>query len=174
MPILISDATVVHDLDRGRLLTALADLPEAFFVPDMLIDKDISPGAASTLRASGVRVVSLDGRELADAIAAHRGEGTLSLGECCALAFARVRRCGMLTTYGELRSAALNQGISVCCALWCLDQIQAAALRDTVQLYAALQAMVGRSHHAFPPDQVTQRITRLDLAERAATTKARA
>jgi len=174
VPILISDATVVHDLDRGGLLATLADLPEAFFVPDMLVDQGISPGAALTLRASGVRVVSLDSREMAEAIAAHRGEGSLSLGECCALAFARVRRCGMLTTYGPLRAAALRHGIQVCCALWCLDQIQTAALRDVVQLYASLQAIVGRSRRGFPPDQVAQRVKRLTSTDSVIVMRARA
>lgn len=170
MPLLISDAAVVRDLERGGLIVALSSLPDEIVVPNLLTEHEIAPPTMLLMQAAGVRTIALDPGELEEAIKLHRQCGSLSLTECCAIVVAKIRQAVMLASYGLLREEALRQGNSVCCALWCLDQIERSGSIDVVRLYACLQAMIARPRCNYPQDQIAIRVSRFARARSNAST----
>jgi hypothetical protein len=62
MPFLVSDTSVIIDLDRGGLLQAAFGIGDDLAVPDLLFERELRD-LGDRLRGFGIHVVSLDGAE---------------------------------------------------------------------------------------------------------------
>lgn len=67
MKILVSDTSVLLDLERGDLLDACFHLPYEFAVPDLLYNKELANFGGPELIARGLRIEELTGDEVAAA-----------------------------------------------------------------------------------------------------------
>ena len=72
MPVLVSDASMLIDLERGRLLEEMFLLPFEFAVPDLLYARELAGPLGDQLMALGLRVEKLTPTELTRATTVRR------------------------------------------------------------------------------------------------------
>jgi hypothetical protein len=78
LPVLVSDISVLIDLDRANLLEHLFQLPHDFCVPDLLFKRELSGDLGDRLRKLGLDVVDLFPKEVARATSLRRNFKVLS------------------------------------------------------------------------------------------------
>ena len=86
--VVVSDTSVLIDLERGSLLEAAFRLPFAFAVPDLLYERELKAKGGSRLRELGLQIAELDGDGVAKAVEYRKRVPALSLPDCFALALA--------------------------------------------------------------------------------------
>ena len=72
MTVLVSDISVIIDLDRGYLLEHLFRLPYEFCIPDLLYKKELAGDLGDRLRKLGLDVIELSPAELSRATELRR------------------------------------------------------------------------------------------------------
>jgi len=77
--VVVSDTSVLIDLERGSLLTASFRLRCGFAVPDLLYERELKPFGGADLRKRGLRVEALDGSRVALAISEARAAELLGM-----------------------------------------------------------------------------------------------
>ena len=90
MKVLVSDTSVLIDLERGSLLETAFRLPYEFAVPDLLYEQEIEDYNGAELLALGLRVEELNEHAVAAALDFRRRQSALSLPDSFALALAQV------------------------------------------------------------------------------------
>ena len=68
MKVLVSDTSVLIDLDRGSLVEPAFRLPFEFTVPDLLYERELKAHGGPDLIRLGLRVEELDGDEVSIAL----------------------------------------------------------------------------------------------------------
>ena len=63
--LLVSDTSVLIDLERGNLLQATFKLPTPLAVPDVLYDRELRETNGALLRTLGLQVLKLNAVEVA-------------------------------------------------------------------------------------------------------------
>jgi hypothetical protein len=143
MKVVVSDTSVLIDLERGNLLDGCFRLPFELAVPDVLYLKELEAYGGPELVAKGLRVEELTGLELQAVQTARAARPRLSLPDAYAFSLASSRRWALLTGDGELRGLAEANGIPFYGTLWVCDQlfeaqvIKAASVADGLDLIAA-------------------------------------
>jgi len=143
MTILVSDTSVLIDLERGNLLDSCFRLPFEFAVPDLLYRQELEQFGGPALVAKGLRVEELTGEELTVAQTTRGSRPKLSLPDAFAYSLASKRGWTLLTGDGELRTLAEAQGLPFFGALWICDQlfeskvIEAVTIADGLDLIGA-------------------------------------
>jgi hypothetical protein len=112
MKILVSDTSVLVDLERGNLLDACFHLPYEFAVPDLLYNKELANFGGPELIARGLRIEELTGDEVAAAQHVRGIRPMLSLPDAFAYALASSRGWRLLTRDGELRALARAERVT--------------------------------------------------------------
>lgn len=125
MPFLVSDTSVIIDLDRGDLLEAAFKLDDSLVVPDLLFERELDAEFGARLRALGIIIESLDGNEVRRATQLRRAEERLSVADTFAFALAQGRQWTLLTGDSVLRSVAEAEGVAVHGVLWIFDRFRA-------------------------------------------------
>lgn len=143
MPFLVSDTSVIIDLDRGDLLDAAFQLGDQLVVPDLLFSRELDADFGARLRSLGLVIESLDAGEVTRATRLGRTERRLSVADTFAFALAHGRRWTLLTGDGTLRSVAEAQGIAVHGVLWIIDRIEAAVAPIDSDQMASLPKRAG-------------------------------
>jgi hypothetical protein len=118
MTILVSDTSVIIDLERGQLLEPCFRLPHQFAVPDLLFERELAEQSGPELVALGLRVEELTSAELTAVQTVRRARPKLSLPDSYAYALASGRQWTLLTGDGELRALAEAQAIPYFGVLW--------------------------------------------------------
>lgn len=122
MPLLISDANIFIDLEEGRLIAELFQLPHEIMTPDILYEEELDEQHAHLLEM-GLRLGELTPDTMIDAyrlIETYRGPGS---NDCFAMALARQEQCPLLTGDNALRNAAFSKGIEVRGTLWVVEAL---------------------------------------------------
>ena len=88
MVVLVSDTSVLVDLERGGLLESAFGCGFVMVVPDLLNERELAEHNGRDLQALGLGVVSLTPTEVALAQAVHTARKALSLADCFALSCA--------------------------------------------------------------------------------------
>lgn len=158
MIVLVSDTSILIDLERGGLLEAAFSCGLTMVVPDLLYARELEAENGSYLRSLGLGVVALtpDEVELAQRVKAERRK--LSLPDCFALSCATRADHKLVTGDGDLRSEALARLGSVYGLLWMLDQIAAAAAAPTSQLFEGLTRISSHPRCRLPRAEVHARL----------------
>ena len=117
MTILVSDTSVLIDLERGQFLDSCFQLPFEFAVPDLLYRRELAEFGGPELIARGLRVEELTKEEVAVAQEVRGAYSKLSLPDAFAYSLASVRGWTLLTGDGELRAVASSPTGAV---LWCV------------------------------------------------------
>ena len=145
MEVLVSDTSVIIDLDRGDLLDQLFGLPYEFCVPDLLYKKELAGELGDRLQALGLNVVELTPEELTRATTLRRQIKVLSTPDTFAFALAQARRWTLLTGDRALRDLCVEQGVKMHGVLWVISELNRVGVTDAGVLHAALTAI-----HAHP------------------------
>lgn len=160
MTILVSDTSVLIELERGGLLEPAFSCGLVMVVPDLLYQKEIEEENGPYLRALGLGVVSLtpDEVEFAQTIKVQRP--ALSLPDCFALTCAHRPEHILVTGDGKLRKEAENRDVQVCGLLWILDQMEACGNFSHTLLHEGLSQISAHTRCRLPKDEVKKRLTK--------------
>lgn len=156
----VCDSSVLIDLDRGSLMEAVFGLTFELAVPDLLYERELRYHGRDDLLAHGLRVVELEGNEVARALAYRRRRPTLSLVDAFALTLAVQNDWTLLTGDRVLRNLANSEGAACHGLLWVLDQIMEDAAVDRRTLYSGLKAISDHPRCRLPRTAVNERLDR--------------
>lgn len=126
MHVLVSDTSVLVDLERGSLLEASFRLPFRFVVPDLLYERELKNYGGEELIRLGLVIEELDGDGVSLALTYRQQAPALSLPDCFALALAQTRSWVLLSGDSVLRQLATDEAIECHGVLWLLDRMRAA------------------------------------------------
>ncbi len=164
MSVLVSDTSVLIDLERGALLESAFRLASGFAVPDLLYEREIKPYNGAQLIALGLRVEELEPEAVTRAQQYRHGCPALTTADSFALALAQARAWTLLTGDGPLRALAATERVDCHGLLWLLDQMEQDALASLRQLYEGLGLIVAHQRTRLPADEVRARLTRYGAA----------
>jgi len=157
--VLVSDTSVIIDLERGTLLDDLFRLPFEFAVPDLLFRRELAGPLGDRLVALGLRVEELTSIELTRATTVRRERKELSTADTFAFAIAQSRGWPLLTGDGGLRRLAVECRVEFHGVLWICDQFEN-GLVPLTRLHAGLTALSSHPRCRLPVAEVRQRLDR--------------
>ncbi|MBN9602078.1 MAG: hypothetical protein J0G33_04025 [Afipia felis] len=160
MPVLVSDTSVLIDLERGDLLEDLFRLPFEFAVPDLLFVRELAGDLGDRLTTLGLRVEELSPAELSRATTIRRQRVNLSTPDTFAFAIAESRKWTLLTGDGGLRQLATSVGLEMHGVLWIFDQLADGNHIEFDRLHAGLMAISTHPRCRLPATEVRRRLTR--------------
>lgn len=158
--VLVSDTSVLIDLERGSLLDSCFELPFTFAVPDLLYARELAAFGGPELVARGLRVEELTAEELTIAQHIRGARPRLSLPDTFAFSLASVRGWILLTGDGELRALAQAHQIAFFGVLWVLDRMSEGRIVDGEVLAAGLEAILAHPRCRLPRTEAHARIAR--------------
>ena len=158
--LLVSDSSVLIDLERGGLLEALFRLSFEIGVPDVMFEREIKTSPGPDLLALGLQVLQLDGDGVALAQSYRLAERRLSLPDAFALALAKIGGHLLLAGDSSLRTLAESEGVQVHGALWVLDEIEEAGIASPDDLHRALSQIAAHPRCRLPSEEVSRRLRR--------------
>ena len=160
MPILVSDTSVLVDLERGSFTTGAFRLPFEFVVPDLLYERELRRHAGPELLRLGLRVAALDGEGVLLALSYGRKRAALSMADTFALALAVRNGWTLLTGDRELRSLAAAEQVTCHGVLWLLDQMFESGVTDRRTLHSGLTVLSNHPRCRLPKGEVRARLDR--------------
>lgn len=158
MHVLVSDTSVLVDLERGSLLEASFRLPFRFVVPDLLYERELKNHGGEELIRLGLVVEELDGDGVSLALAYRQQSPALSLPDCFALALAQTHSWVLLSGDGALRQLATDEAVECRGVLWLLDQMRDADVVSIRQLYDGLTAISEHPRCRLPKSEIRRRL----------------
>lgn len=158
MGILVSDTSILIDLERGALLDALFQLQHDFIVPDILFDRELKGALGDHLIALGLRVEELNPSEVSRAATVRRMRPGLSTPDAFAFALARERTWTLLTGDGELRTLAAQENVTTHGVLWVFDEFHAGNIVENARLHTGLSTISQHPRCRLPPALVAARL----------------
>jgi len=162
MRVLVSDTSVIIDLERGEILESVFQLNYEFVVPDLLFEEELKPYGGDRLLELGLRVEELDGSGVGQAIQQRREAPSLSMPDAFALTLARENDWVLLTGDGPLRMLAGAQKVECHGVLWVFDELEAAALLEAKALHRSLSLIADHERCRLPAREVRSRLKRYE------------
>ncbi len=160
MRILISDTSVLIDLERADLLEEMFLLPFEFAVPDLLFGRELAGELGDKLLQLGLRIEELTSAELRRATAVNRKHAQLSVPDTFAFVIAESRGWGLLTGDGTLRSLALAEQLDMHGVLWLFDQLADGNHVAFDRLHGGLSNLFAHPRCRLPGVEVRRRLIR--------------
>jgi len=160
MKVLVSDTSVLVDLERGALLEAAFRLSADLAVPDLLFERELRDHGGERLVRLGVRIEELTGDGVRRAAAYRRERRALSLPDAFALELARYHGWVLLTGDGTLRDMARREQVECHGLLWLLDRMQEEAVVAVQALHDGLQRIEAHPRCRLPRLEVRIRLGR--------------
>lgn len=158
MIVLVSDSSVLIDLERGQLLEAAFTGPFPMAVPDYLYLRELKDNNGPFLRQLGLGVVALNPAETQFAQAVSQQHVGLSLPDCFALSYARRPDHELLTGDQQLRGIAEGHGIACHGLLWLLDRMLEGRPDRRGLLFAGLLEISTGKRCRLPRAEVERRL----------------
>jgi predicted nucleic acid-binding protein len=160
MIVLVSDTSVLIDLERGGLLEAAFACGHQLIVPDHLYATELEPENGPLLRELGLNIVELTSEEVEVAQAINSATPALSLADCFALSCARRPQHMLITGDKTLRSRAEGKNVSCGGLLWLLDQMEESGAIALVSLAEGLQKITSHPRCRLPKHEVAERLAK--------------
>jgi hypothetical protein len=160
MRILVSDTSVLVDLERGGLLSHAFRLAAEFAVPDVLFERELKPYGGDRWRELGLRVETLDGAGVEHAQSFRRTNPGLTLSDAFALSLAKTNDWTLLTGDAALRAMAESETVDCHGLLWLLDQLEHERAASQVELHAGLVRITVNPRCRLPKLEVETRLKR--------------
>ena len=160
MPILVSDTSVLIDLERAGLLEEMFLLPFEFAVPDLLFERELAGELGDRLTQLGLRTEELTPVELRRATIVNRQYARLSVPDTFAFAIAEFRGWGLLTGDGTLRELAIAEQIDMHGVLWLFDQLADGNHVGFDRLHSGLSNLFAHPRCRLPANEVRRRLAR--------------
>ena len=158
MIILVSDTSILIDLDRGGLLEAVFSCGLTMIVPDLLYERELEPENGPYLRKLGLGVVALTPEEVVFAQQLRTERKALSLPDCFALSCATRPDHALVTGDKILRGEAAARQRTVYGLLWILDQMAASRSVSMATLHEALTRISSDRRCRLPHAEVRIRL----------------
>lgn len=158
--LLVSDTSVLVDLDRGGILTAIFQLPFDIGVPDVLYDLELKDWEGPKLLTLGLKVLALDGDGVALAQRYRGHDPRLSLPDAFALALAKTENHILLAGDAGLRALAEIEEVEVHGVLWVMDAIEAHKTLSPADLLQALTSIAEHPRCRLPKGEIKLRLER--------------
>ncbi|MGA2922574.1 MAG: DUF3368 domain-containing protein [Candidatus Sulfotelmatobacter sp.] len=158
--ILVSDTSVLIDLDRGGLLEAVFVLPHAFAVPDVLYDRELKGEWGEQLRRLGLRVEDVSEAGVGKALGYRQQRASLSVPDSFALALAKERAWLLLTGDNALRELAASENVECHGVLWLLDKLEEAGTPGLQLLHDGLSKLAAHPRCRLTAREITIRLER--------------
>jgi len=165
--LLVSDTSVLIDLDRGGILHEIFVLPFDVGVPDLLYERELKHWHGPDLVPMGLRVLSLDGTGVSLGQSYRARERRLSLTDAFALALAKTGGHVLLAGDGSLRALAEVEDVECHGVLWVFDQLEQHRVLTAEQLLNALVLITSHPRCRLPKAEVQLRLARYRRAEPA-------
>jgi hypothetical protein len=159
MILLVSDTSILIDLERGGLLEAAFSCGWTMIVPDLLYERELLSENGPYLRSLGLGVVELSPDEVSFAQKVKRDRSALSLADCFALTCAQRANHVLLSGDKVLREEAQTRNGVVYGVLWLLDQMHAANIAPA-SLFDGLTKIGAHPRCRLPKDEVHNRLKR--------------
>ena len=140
MQLLISDANIFIDLEEGKLIKLLFQLPYKFSLPDILFIEELEI-EHQYLIGLGLLLRILESKTMTYAMELIPRYTKASRNDCFALALAIQEECSLLTGDKALREAANSEGVVVMGTLWIIEQLIRQNLITVAQARAAYTRM---------------------------------
>jgi hypothetical protein len=160
MKVLVSDTSVLVDLERGALVDSCFRLPFEFAVPDLLYSRELEQYGGPDLVKLGLRVEELTPPELAAVQGLRGAHPKLSLPDAYAYTLASARQWTLLSGDGELRALALAQRVECFGVLWVCDQLFDGKVIEAATLVMGLEAIAAHPRCRLPRAEITARVDR--------------
>jgi len=160
MKVLVSDTSVLVDLERGGLLEAVFRLPVELAVPDLLFERELRGHGGERLVELGLRIEELDAAGVRRAIEYRRARRELSLPDVFALELARRYGWILLTGDGALRALAGEHQVDCHGVLWVLDRIQNDGVVSVQALLDGLRRIEAHPRCRLPKREIRIRLDR--------------
>jgi len=156
--VLVSDTSVLIDLDRGSLVKSTFRLPFEFTVPDLLYERELRQHGGPEFVRLGLRVAELDGDGVSLALGYLRKRRALSLPDSFALALAKRNAWTLLSGDQELRELAEEEEVRCHGVLWLLDQVFEHRVIEPDDLRDALERIAAHPRCRLPKSEISKRL----------------
>ena len=158
--LLVSDTSVLIDLERGGLLDAVFGLPFQVAVPDLLYEREVRHWGGPDLASKGLKVLALAPEGVALAQEYRRREPKLSLPDAFALALAKSGSHVLLAGDASLRALAETEAVECHGVLWVLDALEEHSLVNSSNLDDSLTRISQHPRCRLPRHEVQKRVER--------------
>ena len=158
MKVLVSDTSVLIDLDRGSLVESTFRLPFEFTVPDLLYERELREHGGPGFVRLGLRVEELDGDGVSLALSYLSKRRSLSLPDSFALALPKTNAWTLLSGDRELRELAEEVEVQCHGVLWLLDQMFEQRVIDLEDLRAGLGRIAAHPRCRLPKSEIRKRL----------------
>lgn len=155
--VLVSDTSVLVDLQRGGVLAIALRLPYEFAVPDLLFERELRAWDGLALEQH-VAVLTLDADGVELAVGYRRTDTRLSLPDAFALALAKTGGHTLLAGDASLRAMADAENVECHGVLWVFDEIARCGLAPPKALRTALTAISEHPRCRLPRAEVRKRL----------------
>lgn len=160
MIILVSDTSILIDLERGGLLEPAFTCGLTMVVPDLLYQRELEDHNGRLLRELGLGVVALTSHEVSNAQQLRSARSALSLPDCFALVCAARPGHALVTGDKVLRNEAQARLGSVFGLLWILDQMEASGQVQVTALHEGLTRISNHPRCRLPAGAIRTRLDR--------------
>ncbi len=160
MVILVSDSSVLIDLERGELLEHAFSCGLIMAVPDLMYQNELEDVNGPYLRTLGLNVLSLTPAEMEIAQTIKDKRPALSSPDCFALCCALRQGHVLLTGDMNLRNEAIVRNAEVYGLLWLLDQMEACGMFSSTLLHEGLSKIVAHPRSRLPKEEVNARLSK--------------
>ncbi len=158
MKVLVSDTSVLIDLEHGSLVEAAFRLPFGFAVPDLLHERELRDYGGADFVRLGLRVEELDGKAVAVALGYRRKRRSLSLPDSFALALAKTNAWTLLSGDRGLRELAEEETVVCHGVLWLLDRMFEHRVIGRNDLCAGLGKIAAHPRCRLPGPEIRKRL----------------
>jgi predicted nucleic acid-binding protein len=122
MLLIISDASVLIDIECGELTSAMFSLPWEFAVPDILFDEELAEHHRHLLEF-GLKSKTMNGELISEVNILRQQYIKTSVNDLLALTLAKHESCQLLTGDKALRKVAKALSVEVHGTIWLVDQM---------------------------------------------------
>lgn len=158
--VLVSDTSILIDLERGEIIEAAFKTTYEVAVPDLLYKRELAPYSGAALVKLGLRVLSVDEAGVGLAQKYRIREKRLSLADSMSLALAKRTDCTLLTGDGALRALAEAESVECHGLFWLLDVFEAQAILTLKKLHDALDLIGKHPRCRLPKEEMVKRLLR--------------
>ena len=155
---LVSDTSVLIDLERGSFLEPVFRLPFGFAVPDLLYERELKDHGGPSLLDMGLHVEELDGSAVALALRYRSAWSTLSLPDSFALALSKTNSWTLLSGDSALRELALDEEVTCHGVLWLLDRLHEHRTVEQDTLTQGLRQIAEHTQCRLPHVEIRRRL----------------
>lgn len=160
MDVLVSDTSVVIDLERAELIERIFALPYRFVVPDALYENEIKDYGGARLVELGLEVRSLTGEQITEAQRFRSLERRISIHDSYALSLAKAEAAILLAGDAAMRRLAETEEVRCHGVLWVFDRLEEHQVVGAAALHAGLSRVVAHPRCWLPRNMVDQRLRR--------------